>query len=143
MGSIGLSWAPQGAFHHVGLVVASIQQSVHGFAQSLEAEWDGEIIHDPNQGVRVTFLRSKSAADPLVELVEAASEKSPVLSFLKKGAGLHHLCYVVDSLEKQLELCRSRGSIVARPPLPAAAFNGRRIAWVYTRNKLLIEYLER
>jgi methylmalonyl-CoA/ethylmalonyl-CoA epimerase len=99
--SIALSWAPQGSFHHVGFVVASIQNSVKGFAESLEAEWDGVITHDPNQVVRVTFLRSKSAADPLFELIEPAGEKSPVIPFLKKGGGLHHLCYEVPELEKQ------------------------------------------
>jgi methylmalonyl-CoA/ethylmalonyl-CoA epimerase len=141
--SIALSWTPQGTFHHVGFVVASIQISVKGFAESLEADWDGVITHDPNQVVRVTFLRSKSAADPLFELIEPAGEKSPVIPFLKKGGGLHHLCYEVRDLEKQLELIRSQGGLITRPPMPAAAFGGRRIAWVYTRNKLLIEYLER
>lgn len=143
MGSIAPSWVPQGTFHHVGFVLPSIQDAVQGFMRSLEADWDGEIIHDPNQAVRVTFLRSKSASDPLVELIEPAGQGSPVLPFLKRGGGLHHLCYQVDVLEKQLELSRSMGDLVTRPPLPAVAFGGRRIAWVYTRNRLLLEYLER
>jgi methylmalonyl-CoA/ethylmalonyl-CoA epimerase len=141
--SIPLSWAPQGTFHHVGFVVASIEKSVKGFSESTESEWDGVVTHDPNQGVQVTFLRSKEAANPLIELVEPAGENSPVIPFLKKGGGLHHLCYEVDSLEKQLELIRSKGGLITRQPLPAEAFGGRRIAWVYTKNKLLIEYLER
>jgi len=56
---------------------------------------------------------------------------------------LHHLCYEVENLEQQLAFCRSQGSLITRPPLPAVAFGGRRIAWVYTKNKLLLEYLER
>jgi methylmalonyl-CoA/ethylmalonyl-CoA epimerase len=56
---------------------------------------------------------------------------------------LHHLCYEVKSLEDQLAFSRSEGAIVTRPPMPAVAFSGRRIAWVYTKNKLLIEFLER
>jgi methylmalonyl-CoA/ethylmalonyl-CoA epimerase len=142
MGPISLSWVPQGTFHHVGFVVASIQDSVQSFAASLDATWDGEIIHDPNQLVRVTFLHGKHAADPLVELVEPAGEKSPVLSFLQRGGGLHHICHQVDNLEEQLRRSRAAGGLITRPPLPAVAFGGRRIAWVYTKNKLLIEYLE-
>lgn len=138
-----LAWAPQGTFHHVGFVVASIQASVQGMAKSLDAEWDGEIIHDPLQRVRVTFLRRQNAADSLLELVEPVDDKSPVMGFLKRGGGLHHLCYQVDNLEKQLELSREVGGLVVRPPLPAVAFGGRRIAWFYTKEKLLIEYLER
>jgi methylmalonyl-CoA/ethylmalonyl-CoA epimerase len=141
--SIALSWAPQGTFHHVGFVVASIQNSAQGFRDSLDADWDGVITHDPNQVVRVSFLRGKSDADPLFELIEPAGEKSPVIPFLKKGGGLHHLCYEVPHLEKQLELSRSKGGLITRAPMPAEAFGGRRIAWVYTKSKLLIEYLER
>jgi methylmalonyl-CoA/ethylmalonyl-CoA epimerase len=143
MNSIGLSWVPQGTFHHLGFVVASIGDVVGSFAESIEAEWDGRIIYDPHQAVRVTFLRRKNPADPLLELVEPAGEESPVLPFLKRGGGLHHICYVVDSLERQLEICRSRNVLIVRPPFPAAAFGGRRIAWVCTSNRLLIEYLER
>ncbi|HZR56021.1 MAG TPA: VOC family protein [Terriglobales bacterium] len=141
--SIPLSWSPQGTFHHVGIVVASIEKSIRGFSDSTESEWDGVVTHDPNQGVRVTFLRSTEAANPLIELVEPAGEDSPVVPFLKKGGGLHHLCYEAENLENQLEFVRSKGGLITRQPLPAAAFGGRRIAWVYTKNKLLIEYLER
>jgi methylmalonyl-CoA/ethylmalonyl-CoA epimerase len=66
-----------------------------------------------------------------------------VIPFLKRGGGLHHLCYEIDDLEDQLALSRAQGGLVVRQPLPAVAFEGRRIAWVYTRNKLLVEYLER
>ncbi len=142
MGPISLSWMPPGSFHHVGFVVRSIQDSAHSFAKSLRATWDGEIIHDPNQVVRVTFLQGEHAADPLIELVEPAGEKSPVLGFLQRGGGLHHVCYQVDDLEERLSVSRAAGGIITRAPLPAVAFGGRRIAWIYTRNKLLVEYLE-
>jgi methylmalonyl-CoA/ethylmalonyl-CoA epimerase len=135
--------APQSTFHDVGFVVASIQGTASSFVRSLGAEWDGQIIHDPNQAVRVTFLRGRNPADQLFELAEPASEKPPVPSFAQKGGGLHHICYVVDSLDAMLTQCGSRGMVVVRPPLPAAAFGGCRIGWVYTRKKLLIEHLER
>jgi len=143
MDSIALSWVPQGTFHHVGFVVASIQDVVERYTQAIEAEWDGVIVSDPYQSVRVTFLRGKSAADPLLELIEPAGDNSPVLSFLKRGGGIHHLCYVVESLERQLEACRSKGMLLLRPPLPATAFGNRRIAWACTLDRFLIEYLER
>lgn len=142
MTSIAFAWVPKGTFHHIGFVVSSIHDSVQDFAQSIDALWDGEIIYDPNQHVRVTFLHTQNEADPLFELVEPAGERSPVLSFAQKGGGLHHVCHVVTALEATLAQCTSRGMIIVRPPLPAAAFGGRRIAWAYTRNRLLIEYLE-
>jgi len=143
MSSIARTWAPRGSFHHVGFVVASIENSARSFMESMDLKWDGEIIHDPNQGACVTFLSGENPDDPLLELVAPAGESSPVAAFLKRGGGLHHVCYVVNSLDQQLEDCRKRQSLVVRPPLPATAFNGRRIAWVYTKSKLLVEYLER
>jgi methylmalonyl-CoA/ethylmalonyl-CoA epimerase len=132
-----------GKLHHIGFVVASIKDSVQGFIDSLHAEWDQQIFHDPNQMVRVTFLNHKNPAEPLFELVEPANEKSLVVPFLRKGGGLHHLCYEVGNLEQSIAYSRSKGALIARSPMPAVAFSGRRIAWVYTKNKLLIEYLER
>src|SRR5579864_3275969 len=98
-----------GTLHHVGFVVASIADSVQGLIDSLQAEWEGVIFHDPNQVVRVTFLRSQNPATPLLELVEPTEERSPVTPFLKKGGGLHHLCYEVKNLEDQLAFSRSKG----------------------------------
>lgn len=143
MNATSLSWQPKGALHHVGFVVASIPKSVQGFAAMLRADWDEQIFHDPNQGVRVTFLKSRSDGDPLWELVEPADDKAPVYSFALKGGGLHHVCYVVDELERALADARALGAIITRQSMPAVAFGGRRIAWIYTKNRLLIEYLER
>jgi methylmalonyl-CoA/ethylmalonyl-CoA epimerase len=81
--------------------------------------------------------------DPLFELIEPAHDQSPVYSFAAKGGGLHHVCYVVDKLEQALADARLLGALVTRQPMPAVAFGGRRIAWIYTKNRLLIEYLER
>jgi methylmalonyl-CoA/ethylmalonyl-CoA epimerase len=128
--------------HHVGFVVPSIQEGVNRFAQSIEGSWDGKIFHDPLQGARVTFLAGKNSELPYVELVEPAGEKSPVVSFLQRGGGLHHLCYEVKSLDRQLQHSRKLGAAVVRAPLPAVAFENRRIAWIFTRERLLVEFLE-
>lgn len=130
-------------FHHLGFVVGSIADAAKDFAESLGANWDAKVIHDPLQVVRVTFLRPRTPQNPVVELIEPAGDKSPVLAFLKRGGGLHHLCYEVEGLEKQLEIARSMGMLITRPPQPAVAFDGRRIAWVYTRRRLLLELLEK
>ena len=129
--------------HHVGYVVPSIQAAAAAFAASLALDWDGRIIHDPLQTVYVSFFQPRAAGNPVIELVEPEGNGSAVHKFLQRGGGLHHLCYEVDSLERQLEWTRSNRDLIIRQPQPAVAFDGRRIAWVYTRNKLLVEYLER
>jgi methylmalonyl-CoA/ethylmalonyl-CoA epimerase len=128
--------------HHIGFVVASIEKSAAPFSESAGAVWDGKIIEDPIQQAKVSFLAMGQSGEPMIELVEPAGEASPVTGFLKRGGGLHHLCYEVASLDWSLELCRKRKNLLVRAPVPAVAFGGRRIAWVYTRQKLLVEYLE-
>jgi methylmalonyl-CoA/ethylmalonyl-CoA epimerase len=127
--------------HHVGYVVASIERAMPGFVRSLAATWDEQVIYDPLQKVEVAFLTTR-VEDPQIELVEPAGEDSPVLRFLEQGGGLHHVCYEVADLEEQLVEFRSRGAVIARRPKPAVAFGGRRIAWVITAEKLLVELLE-
>jgi len=131
------------ALHHLGYVVASIEKAAEGFVRSLALQWDGRIVHDPLQTVHVAFFYPRAAGNPTIELVQPEDGASAVARFLERGGGLHHICYEVDNLDKQLQWTRANRDLIARAPLPAAAFDGRRIAWVYTRNRLLVEYLER
>lgn len=133
---------PSPEFHHVGFVVASIAEAGPSFSRSLGIAWDGAIIHDPLQQARVTFLRYRPQ-DPAIELIEPAGVDSPLHKFIAKGSGLHHVCYEVSNVQAQLERSRAAGCLIVKQPLPAAAFGGRLIAWVYTPQKLLVEYLER
>ena len=104
----GPLFAGNAVLHHFGFVVSSIVSAAENFVVSLSARWDGKVIHDPIQGVRVAFFEPADPRNPVVELVEPASEGSPVSYFLKrKGGGLHHLCYEVDDLESGLPQAKS------------------------------------
>lgn len=128
--------------HHVGFVVRDIQAEIQKFARSVGATWDSKIFHDPLQKVKVSFIQTPCPGDAQIELVEPAAPDSPVLRFLKKGGGLHHLCYEVADLGEHLSKMRKEGALVVKPPLPAVAFENRLIAWVFTRQRLLLEFLE-
>jgi len=129
--------------HHLGCVVPSISTVADAFAASISASWDGHIIHDPLQRVRVAFFKPADARNPVYELVEPAGDNSPVTNFLKKGGGLHHVCYEIDDLELGLKEASGAGWLMVSPPKPAVAFGGRRIAWIYSKDRLLMELLER
>jgi len=101
------------------------------------------IFDDPIQRSRVAFLDLPGPGAVRLELVEPAAPDSPVAQFLKKGGGLHHLCYEVDDLQEQILWMKSQRAVLIRSPRPAVAFGGRRIAWMRTPDALLIEYLER
>jgi methylmalonyl-CoA/ethylmalonyl-CoA epimerase len=142
-GRVGPLLGGKCTLHHLGVVVASISAVADEFAVSMSACWDGQIIHDPLQQVRVAFFSPVDPRNPVFELVEPASEASPVSNFLTKRVGLHHVCYEIDDLESGLRDARGVGFAVMSSPKPAAAFGGRRIAWVMSKRRLLMEFLER
>jgi methylmalonyl-CoA/ethylmalonyl-CoA epimerase len=128
--------------HHLGFVVADIAASAPAFQKSMAAGWDAQVFTDPRQRVRVTFLTTRPG-DPQIELVEPVGNSSPVLRFLyDRGGGLHHACYEVSDVEQAVVEFRGRGSLLVQRPKPAVAFQGRRIAWVLTSEKFLVELLE-
>ncbi len=127
--------------HHVGFVVADIENSVPGFIHSLGMSWDGAIYQDPKQKVRVTFLATGPACAQ-IELVEPVGADSPVAKFLSRGGGQHHLCYEVEDIAQALAVFKSRKVSIVQRPCSALAFEGRRIAWFVTPERLVVELLE-
>lgn len=126
--------------HHVGYVVQSIDASIAEYRESSGLAWDGVITHDPLQMVRVTFLGPQAEAQ--VELVEPAGPRSPVNAFLAQGGGLHHICYEVPDLMAHIAQCKAAACTLVRVPMKAAAFGGRKIAWMTTASKQLFELLQ-
>jgi methylmalonyl-CoA/ethylmalonyl-CoA epimerase len=119
------------AFHHVGVAVRSI-------ADSIGAE--APLVHDAVQRVLVAFVNMNGVR---VELIEPADPASPVAAAVERGQPLVHLCFEVADLERALAVGREAGFHKVAAPVPAPAFDGRRIAWVYSRTYGLVELLER
>src|SRR5271163_3820566 len=136
--------APKGpTLHHIGCVVDSIEKRIESYRVSLGAASVSRIFEDPIQRSRVVFLDLSAQGMVQLELVEPIAPDSPAALFLQKGGGLHHLCYEVDDLREQMQAMKGRRALLIRSPIPAVAFGGRHIAWMRTRDSLLIEYLER
>ena len=114
------------------------------YQSALGLQWDGVIVHDPLQMVRVTFLPSNDpTAAATIELIEPAGPRSPVLKFSQSGGGLHHVCYEVDDLDERISESKKSGCTLTRFPMRAAAFDGRKIAWIQTPSHQLIEFLQK
>jgi methylmalonyl-CoA/ethylmalonyl-CoA epimerase len=128
-------------FHHVGVVVKSIEHTANHYRQNLHLEPRSEIIEDPIQKVNVQFWGRPGDATS-VELIEPLGEDSPVQKALFKGGGLNHLCYEVDDIMSALEEALANGALQVGALAPATAFGGRRITFLYYRHIGLIELVE-
>ena len=127
--------------HHVAYVTKSVDQKATRLAALLGFRLSGPAIVDPAQGVRIQFM--DMGAGELLELLEPYGDKSPVQRHLDKGGGLYHLCFEVEDLEGTLQRLSDTGeAIVVRDPVPAPAIDNRRVAFVMTTDRDLIEFVE-
>lgn len=127
--------------HHIGWVVRNLEDTAGRMKDLLGLDPIGSPITDPLQGVRLLFLSTGANSD--IELIEPLDQTSPVSTFLARGGGLHHLCYEVDDLDSSLAEMRKKGCAITSPPKPAVAFEGRRVSFLVTRERDVIELLER
>ncbi len=125
------SFGPGAVFDHVGMAVRSIEDL---------AGLDVAITDDPTQRVRVAFVDFHGLR---VELIQPLGEKSPIDGNLEKGQVLAHVCFRVPSLESALAQGKAAGMHQLARPVPAPAFDGRRIAWLFRRDVGLVELVER
>jgi len=130
-------------FHHVGYAVREIDAYLKDFLVPLFAPIDvTEPVADPIQQVRVCFATMPGGT--VIELVEPLSEESPLCSIIGSSrGGVYHLCYEVDDLDGEIQRFRRKGCLPLGKQVPAAAFNGRRIVFLLTPQRDLIELVER
>jgi methylmalonyl-CoA/ethylmalonyl-CoA epimerase len=69
-------------------------------------------------------------------------DDSPVCALLDKNVGSDHLCFETTDLNGALIPGENHGCFFVSGPVPAAAFGGRRIAWIYSPDRQLFELLE-
>jgi methylmalonyl-CoA/ethylmalonyl-CoA epimerase len=127
--------------HHAGVLVADISESAAIYL-ALGYQPRTAIVHDPIQTARVQFF-SLPGDSAYLELVSPDGPESLLANALRKGGGLHHLCYMAVNIEAACESLRALGWFLISPPVPAVAFDGRRVAWLRGPDRLLTELVER
>ncbi|MGA8028866.1 MAG: VOC family protein [Bryobacteraceae bacterium] len=128
--------------HHVGVAVRDIRKTASSYVESWGYKVETDVIHDPQQQAYVQFLRFPGD-QVYLELVEPEGPAAPLSRAVEKGGGVNHVCYSTDDIEAACEGLRKRGFFLVKAPVPATAFNGRRIAWVMGRDRLVTELVER
>jgi methylmalonyl-CoA epimerase len=125
---------------HVAIAVNSIAETRGLYEMGLGLSSAGEEFV-PGQKVNVLMLM---AGNQRIELVEPASEDSPITGFLqKRGQGIHHLAWQVRDLEAALEHLKARGVRLIHETAQAGA-HGTRIAFVHpaSTSGVLMELVE-
>lgn len=128
---------------HVGVAVPALESATKSLEDLFGYKVLSGPIHDPIQKVVVSFLTTADSEEVAIELIAPDADDSPIRSMLNKGnGGAYHLCFETDDMEGALAHAESLGCIVVALPVPAIAFGGRRIAWIYTPSRQLFEIVE-
>ncbi|MCU1301768.1 MAG: methylmalonyl-CoA epimerase [Candidatus Sulfotelmatobacter sp.] len=128
---------------HVGVAVPSLGPTTELLSNLFGYKVVSGPFDDPIQKVTVNFLAKSDADVAEIELIAPLSEDSPIRSMLAKdGGGAYHLCFETSDIDGALAHAKKNGCIVVSSPVPAVAFEGRRIAWIYTRSRQLFELVE-
>jgi methylmalonyl-CoA/ethylmalonyl-CoA epimerase len=112
---------------HIGVAVASIDDALALYRDALGMP----LVHRETvseQGVDAALL---DVGDGHIELLQPLSEDTAVGKFLaRRGPGLHHVAYRVESVERTLESLRGAGLRLIDEH-PRTGIRGSRVAFVH------------
>jgi len=125
---------------HVCVAVRSIDKSAPKLCELLGFTVKTGKVANTRQQVNVQFLTKPGSID--IKLIEPAGEQSPLWQFLKRGEGLHHLCFKTDDVRSQLAALEKLGLRALAQPAPGEAFDDELIAFGHAGSGLNIELID-
>ena len=125
---------------HVGIAVSDLDEAVRNYRRTFGIEPAHRERMD-DQGVEEVLF---AVGESYVQLLGALGPQTPVGRFLqRRGPGVHHVAYRVDSVAEALDDLRAGGvPLVDEEPRPGS--RGTRIAFVHPRGVggVLVELVE-
>ena len=125
---------------HVGIAVADLKEAVEHYRRTFGIEPTHRERMD-DQGVEEVLF---AVGESYVQLLGALGSQTPVGRFLeRRGPGVHHVAYRVDSVDGALDDLRANG-VPLVDERPRAGSRGTRIAFVHPRGVggVLVELVE-
>lgn len=115
---------------HLGIAVHSIARARIFYENVLGLTLD-RLEEVESQKVRTAFF---TIGETHIELLEPTGPDSPIARFLEKhGEGIHHIGYLSDDLEQELENAAENGCQLINGQ-PIAGAGGKRIAFLHPKS---------
>jgi len=131
------------ALDHLGLIVPDLATGRTFLETALGITQWTPVTNDPTLGVSVQF-GATPGHQLTYELIAPFGESSPISNALRSGKHiLNHLAYLTPDLEASGERLRSAGCHPTGIPLPALAYEGRRIQFWMSPLRFVIELIEK
>ena len=124
-------------FHHIGYLVNNFNSAIKNF-KKCNYKKKKSIIIDNNLKVKIQFLVN---GNNIIELVKPHKKNIGLLSLLKKKNYAYHFAYKVQNLDKTLVKLKKSFKIIVNP-VPAKAFDNKKIAFLKMKNDFIIELIQ-
>ena len=124
-------------FHHIGYLVNNFNSAIKDF-RKFNYKKKQSIITDSNLKVQIQFLVN---GNNIIELVKPHKKNIGLLKLLKKKNYAYHFAYKVRNLDKILARLKKNFKIIVNP-VPAKAFNNKRVAFLKMKNDFIIELIQ-
>jgi methylmalonyl-CoA/ethylmalonyl-CoA epimerase len=125
---------------HVGIATADLDAAVEHYRRILDVE-PAHRERVESQGVDEVLFRVGAS---YIQLLGSLGPQTPVGRFLqRRGPGLHHVGYRVESIDASLERLRAQGiRLIDEAPRPGS--RGTRVAFVHPEGMggVLVELVE-
>ena len=125
---------------HIAIAVRSVDAAADRLCGLLGYTRRTGKVTNSRQKVTVLFLAKPGSLD--LKLIEPAGEDSPLWGSLKKGEGLHHVCFKVADVEAGCEELTGKGARLLSAPAPGEAFDDHLIAFLYLGSGLNVELID-
>tara|TARA_A100000164_G_C21313789_1_gene498873 strand:+ start:137 stop:532 length:396 start_codon:yes stop_codon:yes gene_type:complete len=128
-------------FHHIGIIVKDINYGLKFYRNIFLKLKVSNTIIDKKIGVKIKFLSGKN--NVLIELISPYGKFSPIKNLInQKKAIINHLAYKVRNLDNQMTILKKKKCLQISNPIPAKAFNGKRVVFFMTPLNHIIELIE-
>ena len=128
-------------FDHIGIFVKSLEIGQKHLTKIFKINNWSQIYYDPVQKVDVQF--GYDISNICYELVAPNGENNPVDKVLKDGKNvLNHVAYKVNNINDEIVRLQNNRCLLISGPNPAIAFENKKIAFLYTPLKFIIELIE-
>lgn len=125
---------------HLAIAVRSIDHTAQRLHDLFGYARHTGTVANTRQDVNVVFLRKEGSL--MLKLIEPASPSSPLWDFVRKGGGLHHICFRVPDVEDACDDLMRKGARLLAPPQPGEAFDDHLIAFLYAGSGLNFEIID-
>ena len=113
---------------HLGIAVKDMieaRRAYEALGFRIEAEHDV-----PTEKVKAAFI---TVGESHLELLEPTDPTSAIAKFLEKRSGLHHICVLVDDIEKSMAEMKAAGAHLL-DETPRIGAGGCRVAFIHPKS---------